>query len=81
MKFHSIYIIVSLVKNGGKVIVVRLLLCEVFLLCFLRTASVINPELHFYQPCTHPLFRGRIIKEQSNLKPVFCAALPQAYKS
>jgi hypothetical protein len=73
-KFHSLNATASLVKKCGKGIVVHLLLSEVFLLYFLRMASVINPELHFYRPCTFPLFRSRIIKEQNNFKPVFCAA-------
>ena len=52
MKFHSPNVIVSLLKKGGRGSIVRLLLSEDFLLYFLRMASVINPELHFYQPCT-----------------------------
>jgi len=81
MKFNSVNVIVSLVKMGGRGIIVRLLLSEGFLLYFLRMASVINPELHFYEACTYPLFTGRIIIEQNNLKPFFCATLLKAYKT
>jgi hypothetical protein len=56
-------------------------LSKVFLLYFLRTASLIRPESHLYQPCTHPSFRGRIIKELSYLKLVFCTTLQQSYKA
>jgi len=81
MKFNSLNVTVSLVKMGGRGSTVRLLLSGGFLLYFLRMASVINPELHFYEACTHPLFTGRIIIEQNKLKLFFCATLLKAYKT
>ena len=37
--------------------------------------------LHFYQPCTHSLFRWGVLKEQTCLKSLFCISPLQASKT
>jgi hypothetical protein len=47
---------------------------------FLRMVSLVSPISHFYQPCVHTAFRGRVNKEESVLKLVFYIILLQYYK-
>jgi len=47
---------------------------------FLRMTSLVSPISHFYQPCEHTAFTGRVSKEESFSKLVFYITLLQSYK-
>ena len=45
---------------------------------FSRKTFLLSPKPQFCQPCLHPVFKGRIVKEWDSLQLVICTAVLQA---